>query len=800
MSIHVQCQCGATYKLKDHLAGKRVRCKACNQPLVVPNKSPNRTGANSTASAKASTGKKLPVICECAHVFEVLVADIEKQVNCPKCNQLLQFPPEFIEAHRPKPESQSGSNQPTAKPNAEDPLGVPVTGDALTTSIAEAAANIQQSVGATVAGRGIVNQTVVGQPMPGESQQGIAAAIPTLDVAQQPTSPTVPNISSQSAAMDPNVGYQQNALPAATNSDIASLRKLSTSYLIAAAGLVASLIFALGALGVGISKFGFQGLMASEAILELTGGSILSFALLILLTIGDIVVLIARGMAIFVPPTLSKTRWISIPMTFFTLMLIPVGFVGILVTYIFNDGGGYLIAASSVVLLTIGRFFLLALHVGFTMFVFSKLGYPDLKGKSLKTLIQLGAWIVISLILVGVYVYVIGGLSPELMLSASVIVVVAPLLLGIFLIVHSVMLFLQSSKRLQTLPAADAIAPTVTQKRMKIAISAVAVLVLLGVIGGAVFTISGGSLSFAPARDNFRTIGKKVSTHTDGISSAAGNYLFTYGNDFKAMDGSTEGSLGGGDRFQTNHEGTLGAYVTQRGVRVFTIPENSQVQLIPNPEVESITFSEDSKRLGTFGSGKASIYDLKSGKMIHEYEVKELRDVRWVENLKIIVGTKSNRMRYRLDPTTGAEIECKAEGYPFPDFNHSLSYKTQGGKTIVSVLDSQSNLVSQVEVSDKVQYRAIKFSRDGTRIVIQELGPKLSFEEAKANKAINEEFHVFDFKDGKLSRVGIVRPRLKGQFREIVLSPNGRFLVLSRRIPGGTSIEIDFEQTVWSLP
>lgn len=36
MPIKVSCTCGQTFKAKDHLAGKRVRCPKCSSPLVIP--------------------------------------------------------------------------------------------------------------------------------------------------------------------------------------------------------------------------------------------------------------------------------------------------------------------------------------------------------------------------------------------------------------------------------------------------------------------------------------------------------------------------------------------------------------------------------------------------------------------------------------------------------------------------------------------------------------------------------------------------------------------------------------------
>jgi hypothetical protein len=37
MAINLQCDCGRALRLKDHLAGKRVKCPECNNVLSVPN-------------------------------------------------------------------------------------------------------------------------------------------------------------------------------------------------------------------------------------------------------------------------------------------------------------------------------------------------------------------------------------------------------------------------------------------------------------------------------------------------------------------------------------------------------------------------------------------------------------------------------------------------------------------------------------------------------------------------------------------------------------------------------------------
>jgi hypothetical protein len=58
MSIAVNCRCGKAFKVKDHLAGKAIRCPSCQQPLRVPGAKPNKGAA--TPGAKAGKGPPAP--------------------------------------------------------------------------------------------------------------------------------------------------------------------------------------------------------------------------------------------------------------------------------------------------------------------------------------------------------------------------------------------------------------------------------------------------------------------------------------------------------------------------------------------------------------------------------------------------------------------------------------------------------------------------------------------------------------------------------------------------------------------
>ncbi len=73
MPIRVSCQCGAAFQAKDELAGKRVRCPKCGQPLAIP-----------APAKKPAAPAPLEDLLEDAHVEEAAVP------RCPECNAELK--------------------------------------------------------------------------------------------------------------------------------------------------------------------------------------------------------------------------------------------------------------------------------------------------------------------------------------------------------------------------------------------------------------------------------------------------------------------------------------------------------------------------------------------------------------------------------------------------------------------------------------------------------------------------------------------------------------------------------------
>ena len=58
MSIAVNCRCGKAFKVKDHLAGKAIRCPSCRKPLRVPGGAPSPAAAPS--GVKSGKGAPMP--------------------------------------------------------------------------------------------------------------------------------------------------------------------------------------------------------------------------------------------------------------------------------------------------------------------------------------------------------------------------------------------------------------------------------------------------------------------------------------------------------------------------------------------------------------------------------------------------------------------------------------------------------------------------------------------------------------------------------------------------------------------
>lgn len=54
MPIPVQCGCGKRFAVKEELAGKAVKCPACQQPVSIPTQAAGKVGASATGTGQAT--------------------------------------------------------------------------------------------------------------------------------------------------------------------------------------------------------------------------------------------------------------------------------------------------------------------------------------------------------------------------------------------------------------------------------------------------------------------------------------------------------------------------------------------------------------------------------------------------------------------------------------------------------------------------------------------------------------------------------------------------------------------------
>ena len=78
MSIKATCDCGAAFKAKSELAGKRVKCPSCGEPLTVPN--------------LPVPAVEIRVTCQCGKAFGAKTELAGRRVKCPSCGQPLTIP------------------------------------------------------------------------------------------------------------------------------------------------------------------------------------------------------------------------------------------------------------------------------------------------------------------------------------------------------------------------------------------------------------------------------------------------------------------------------------------------------------------------------------------------------------------------------------------------------------------------------------------------------------------------------------------------------------------------------------
>jgi hypothetical protein len=100
MPIKADCSCGHTFNAPSKYAGKKVKCPKCKEPLTItaakqassPAKQASSPAkqASSPTSGKAS---KIAVTCKCGKAFQAKLELAGKRVKCPACGDPITIKP-----------------------------------------------------------------------------------------------------------------------------------------------------------------------------------------------------------------------------------------------------------------------------------------------------------------------------------------------------------------------------------------------------------------------------------------------------------------------------------------------------------------------------------------------------------------------------------------------------------------------------------------------------------------------------------------------------------------------------------
>lgn len=115
MPVLIACSCGKKLKAPDHAVGKRVKCPACGQPLLVK------------PQGQAAPEEKVKVLCGCGASLSVPKRLLGTDVKCPKCGQYVTVEPmaeeqELVGAQptpSPAAQAEQPSRQQTVDPGDE---------------------------------------------------------------------------------------------------------------------------------------------------------------------------------------------------------------------------------------------------------------------------------------------------------------------------------------------------------------------------------------------------------------------------------------------------------------------------------------------------------------------------------------------------------------------------------------------------------------------------------------------------------------------------------------------------------
>jgi ribosomal protein S27E len=130
-TIDVKWGCGGAFQANPELAGKRIKCPKCSQPLTIPN--PNAAAnSQSTNAAPQNAGQPIVAHCACGAGFKAPPHLAGQQVQCPQCRQPMMVPSHAAPQNNlgPMPTNNpfgdSGSANPLGSvnpPGSIDPLG-----------------------------------------------------------------------------------------------------------------------------------------------------------------------------------------------------------------------------------------------------------------------------------------------------------------------------------------------------------------------------------------------------------------------------------------------------------------------------------------------------------------------------------------------------------------------------------------------------------------------------------------------------------------------------------------------------
>jgi len=79
MAIELKCSCGAKLKVKQQLAGKKIKCPKCSATITVP--------------AVQSVPDSISVSCKCGKSFQAKASMAGKSFQCISCNRTISIPP-----------------------------------------------------------------------------------------------------------------------------------------------------------------------------------------------------------------------------------------------------------------------------------------------------------------------------------------------------------------------------------------------------------------------------------------------------------------------------------------------------------------------------------------------------------------------------------------------------------------------------------------------------------------------------------------------------------------------------------